>query len=160
MSLCAVGAQTAAFGAVFDETLLNGFDTPDSSKYFDEAVSQIPRMSHSHRISTIYDLLVSWQYMRCEQVIMAIWSNTLACAMHPLHSIIFTMSASGPRISQHRRQMIAEDFSGAFIVWKCIRHACSATLSGCRNRRYPCYILESLLTWTQKLRHGRPVGTT
>lgn len=43
MSLCAVGAQTAAIGAVFDETLLDGFDTPDSGKYFEKAVSQIPR---------------------------------------------------------------------------------------------------------------------
>jgi len=45
MSLCAVGAQTAAIGAVFDDALLDGFHTPDSSRYFKEAVSQIPRSS-------------------------------------------------------------------------------------------------------------------
>jgi hypothetical protein len=43
MSLCAVGAQTAAIGAVFDDTLLDGFHTPDSRIYFEEAVSQVPR---------------------------------------------------------------------------------------------------------------------
>ncbi|GAB7335702.1 hypothetical protein MBLNU13_g08007t2 [Cladosporium sp. NU13] len=43
MSLCAVGAQTAFIGAVFDDALLGGFHAPDGSKYFEEAVSQIPR---------------------------------------------------------------------------------------------------------------------
>lgn len=60
MSLCAVGAQTAAIGAVFDDTLLDGFDTPDSSRYFEEAVSQIPQsITQSHDLDYLrsYGLL-------------------------------------------------------------------------------------------------------
>jgi hypothetical protein len=42
MSLCAVSSQTAAIGAVFDTALIEGFDIPESTRYFQEAVSRIP----------------------------------------------------------------------------------------------------------------------
>lgn len=45
MSLCAVGAQTAAIGAVFDDTLLEDFCTPESSTYFKEAIAQIHKFT-------------------------------------------------------------------------------------------------------------------
>ncbi|KAK5064195.1 hypothetical protein LTR84_000028 [Exophiala bonariae] len=43
MALCAVSCQTAAFNAVFDDTLLGDFGLPDSHQYFSEAVSRIPQ---------------------------------------------------------------------------------------------------------------------
>jgi hypothetical protein len=42
MSLCAVSSQMAAIGAVFDTALIEGFDIPESTRYFQEAVSRIP----------------------------------------------------------------------------------------------------------------------
>jgi hypothetical protein len=42
MSLCAVSPQTAAIGAVFDTALIEGFHIPESTRYFQEAVSRIP----------------------------------------------------------------------------------------------------------------------
>ena len=42
MALCAVSSQTAAFNAVFDDSLLGECAIPDSHLYFSEAVSRIP----------------------------------------------------------------------------------------------------------------------
>lgn len=42
MALCAVSSQTAAFNAVFDNSLLGDLPLPDSHQYFSEAVSRIP----------------------------------------------------------------------------------------------------------------------
>lgn len=42
MALCAVSSQAVALNAVFDTTLLEGLPNHDSSRYYSEAVSQIP----------------------------------------------------------------------------------------------------------------------
>ncbi|RDL39321.1 Uncharacterized protein BP5553_03661 [Venustampulla echinocandica] len=42
MALCAVSSQTVALNAVFDNTLLEGLPSHDSTKYYSEAVSKMP----------------------------------------------------------------------------------------------------------------------